>query len=370
MLFGPEDGTLVHVPDDNFLESSDGPVAQGDVLIEATFVNPYNAENRYWEHGFLLKDGPARNHQYWLSIDSDSYWETFHRLGDTGAIGRYSEESDDINLRAGGKNLLQVVIIGNRGWVYVNGKLQGGLDLSADTGGNGITIFVDDEYAGETRYEDFTVWSWRSEMASGFSDFDPSATPTPTPTPNPKTPVFGPASGAIQHDAEDSFYAEYGGPSFGGDIMVEVTFEVPFAPNESHWNFGLWFGTESREKFHLVELHSLFGGGYNHWRKSGPDSDWQGRRTEDVVGINLQKGETNQVRVILIDRQAWLYVNERRMGILNFSLGDIPAPSWIDIVIDDKDGEGFQYSLGGHTKFEDFTVWKWHPSLFELPDDD
>lgn len=363
LAFGPVDGRLIHEPSDQFIEGEEGPNLKGDLLIEATFLNPYRTDNRYWEHGFLLKDGPARNHQYWLSIDSDGYWETFYRLGDTGPIGRRSEKSGDINRGPGASNLLQVVTIGDRGWVYINGELQGGLDLSVDTGGNVTTIFVDDEYTGVTRFEDFTVWRWGAEIASRFPDLDPSATP------NPKTPAFGPVSGAIQHNVDSAFFAEYEGPSFDGDVMIEVTFEVPFAPNESHWNFGLWFGTERTDAFHLVELHSLFGGGYNHWRKSGRDSEWQGRRTEDVAGINLQKGEKNHVRVILIEREAWLYVNERRMGILNFTLGDIPAPSWIDLVIDDRDGEGFRYSLGGSTKFEDFTVWKWHPSLFELPDD-
>ena len=64
--------------------------------------------------------------------------------------------------------------------------------------------------------------------------------------------------------------------------------------------------------------------------------------SEDVIGLNLQKGDRNHVRVILTcDDNAHLYINDRRMSILNFSLGDIPAPDRVGLVIDDRDGQGF-----------------------------
>ncbi len=359
---------MAHQPDDGFLEVLEGPEVRVDVLVEATFVNPYSSTVNYWEHGFLLKDGP-RNRHYWVSIDRDGEWEYFHRVGESEALGRHTEESNDINREPGDSNQLQVVITGDRGWVYINGEFQGGMDLSVDTGGHGVSTFTDDEYVGETRFEDFTIWRWSPTVASKFSDVDPNATPTPTPTPDPKTPIFGPVSGRIQHEEEDGRFEIFDGPDIDGNVMVEVIFEVPFEPNESHWNFGLWFDSEKRGAFHIVDISGIFGGAYNHWRKSGPEAEWQGRRSEDVIGIKLQKGEKNHIRVILIDQSAWLYVNDRRMGILNFALGDIPAPDWVGLVVNDRDFQGSRYSLGGHTKFTDFTVWRWHPSLFELPDD-
>ena len=370
LAFGPVGGTLVHEPNDNFVEAEEGPDIKGDLLVEATFLNPYGADNRYWEHGFLLRDGPARNHQYWLSIDSDGFWETFHRLGDTGLLGRYSEETDDIDRRPGGKNLLQVVIIGNRGWIYINGKLQGGMDLSVDTGGDAVTIFTDDEYEGETRFEDFTVWRWSSSLASGFSDLDPNAMPTPTPTRDPKVPIFGPVSGKILHDSKDGFLEEFEGPSIKGDVMVEVTFANPFAPNESHWNYGILFTSRIPETYHHVEVHSTFGGAYNHWRRAGRDDEVRGRLSEDLSGLNLQKDDENHIRLIILGNSGHLYVNERRAGILNFDLGNVQNPDQINLVVADIEVFGYKYDKGGHTKFEDFTVWRWHPSLFDLPDDD
>ena len=85
----------------------------------------------------------------------------------------YSEESTDIDRELGGSNLLQVVVTGDRGWLYVNGRFQGGMDLSADNGGDGIKLFTDDEHPGETSYKDFAVWKWSPVVAEAFAEVDP-----------------------------------------------------------------------------------------------------------------------------------------------------------------------------------------------------
>ena len=368
LVYGPADGTLAHQPDDRLLEILRGPDTKADVLIEATFLNPYSDDLLIWEHGFLLKD-QTRNHQYWVSISSYGEWEYFHRLGDTGALGRHRAESTDINRRPGERNLLQVIVTGDRGWVYVNGKFQGGMDLSVDTGGDGITLFVDDDHPGETSYKNFAVWKWSPAVARAFEEVDPDATPTPVPTPNPKVPVFGPMSGSILHDPEDGYLAAFHGPEIQGDLMLEVTFEVPFAPNESHWNFGVMF-RGGREVYHRVEILSKFGGSYVHRRRAGPDSELRGRTAEDLPGLHLQKGDKNHVRFIVIGKSGWFYVNDRRVAIIPFELGNLPNPDQIRLFVNDRTVYGYEYDRGGNTHFEDFTVWRWHPSLFELPEED
>ena len=347
----------------------------GDVLVEATFTNPYADPTLEWEHGFLIRMGEP-DHFYSVTLESDGDWERYAKLGSGNYIGVLDTRDQRIKTGHGEKNLLQVAIVGGIAWVYINGGYTGNFPLDIDTGGDFVSFKVNDDYEGQTFVEDMAIWKWHPSLYPHFREVDPSyvppptPTPTITPTPNPSVPIFGPESGSIRHEEGDGKYEIFSGLNINGDVMVEVTFEVPFTPQESHWNFGLWFDSSKAGAFHIAEINSLFGGSYNHWRKSGPDEDWQGRRTEDVVGINFQKGEKNHIRVILIDRAAWLYVNDRRMGILNFSLGDIPAPDWVGLVIDDFDGQGFRYSKGGSTKFEDFTVWKWHPSLFSLPKDD
>ncbi len=374
MLFGPEDGQLEHDPDDGSTEVYSALSAPRAILVEAVFHNPHPDADTYWSHGFHLKKGRS-NHSYWVGIKSTEVWRHFYRLGSSEQRANREINTSDIDTSPGASNLLQVVQLDEVGWVYVNGVYQGSFAMDADTGGDQVRIYVSDKEPGLTQFEDFTVWKWDPVMYRDFPEVDPSyvppatSTPLPTATPDPLVPIFGPVNGSIRHEEADGRFEIFDGPNIDGNVMVEITFEVPFAPNESHWNFGLWFDSEKPGAFHIVDISGIFGGAYNHWRKSGPDAEWQGRRSEDVVGINLQKGEKNHVRVILIDREAWLYVNDRRMGILNFSLGDIPSPNWVGLVVDDRDSQGARYSMVGSTKFEDFTVWRWHQSLFELPDD-
>ena len=328
-----------------------------------------------WEHGFLFKRG-ERNHFYSTTLESTEDWEHYARMGERGVIGFWDGPRPGINTASGGENLFQVVLVRGTAWVYINGNFAGSFSADLDTGGDGVRFIVDDDYEGTTTLKDAAVWRWHPSMHKDFPEVDPSyvppptPTPTITPTPNPKVPVFGPVTGRIMHDSDDGLFAQYKGPKVSGDVMVEVTFEVPFAPNESHWNFGLQFDVERPSTYHWIEISGEFGGRLNHWRLSGPDSRLQGRLSEDLVGLNHQKGDINHIRIIVVGNSGWVYVNDRRVTIVNFSLGDIPKPEQIDLMILDTTSRGPGYDKGGYTKFEDFTVWKWHPSLFELPQED
>ena len=369
LIFGPLEGSLAHFPASGTLEVSSGPRVSEDVLVEASFLNPYAEADNFWEHGLFLKQHQGNTH-YGLLINSDGYWGVFHRLGKPNPIGWIGEVSEFIDRDPGGKNLLQVVVIGDKGCVYINGNFLGGIDLSADTGGNGIAAFVNDRHSGETLFEDFAVWRWNPQVAGSFPDVDPKAADIPVPTPSPKDPFFGPESGTIVHDADDGLLATYVGPAIGGELMLEVSFEVPFAPNESHWNFGVQFRGGGHETYHWLEIGSKFGGYYAHRRRAGPEAEPRGSVGERLHGLNMQKGEKNHIRLIVVEKEGWLFVNDRRAAIIPFTLGNLPNPDQINLVILDKNEGGFEYDRGGFTKFEDFTVWKWHPSLFELPKDD
>ena len=163
LLFGPESGVITHEPGDGFLEEFRGPYTGEDVLVEATFYNPYTTPNAYWEHGFLLRNS-GRNYLHWVSIDRDGMWDHFHRLGETKALDQRTTRTFDINTAPGGKNHLAVVMTGATGRLYINGNYQTTLDLSAITKGGRIKVFLNDGSDGSTWFEDFTVWRWDAEL--------------------------------------------------------------------------------------------------------------------------------------------------------------------------------------------------------------
>ena len=375
LLFGPYDKSLTHNPKDAIYASYRTIDTPQDVLIEATFTNPYADPNLEWEHGFLFKAGEF-NYFYHVSIKSDGNWQQYAKLGSGNYVGLLDTPNTEVNTGPREKNLLQVALVGDVAWVYINRGYVGSFPTDLDTGGDWITFYTDDDFEGQTSVDDVAIWKWHPSLYEDFPEVDPSykppptPTPTITPTPNPSVPIFGPESGRITHEADDGYFAEYRGPQVAGDVMIEVTFEVPFAPNKSHWNFGIQFDSDQPSTYHWVEISGQFGGRLNHWRKSGPDSRIQGRLSEDLHGLNHQKGDTNHIRLIVIGEEGWVYVNDRRVSIINFSLGDIPNPDKINLLIGDTTSRGRGYDKAGHTKFEDFTVWKWHPSLFKLPKDD
>ena len=271
LLFGPYKNSLVHQPDDGYLEGYDALSTQQDVLVEATFLNPYSDPEQEWDHGFKLKGG-ASNYRYSVWIDSRGNWRHYAKLGSGNYLGRLTQPSSSINTAPGEKNLLQVVLVNGQAWAYINGKLAGSFPVDIDTGGDEIAVYVNDDYEGRTWFEDVAVWRWSPAMYRDFPEVDPSyvppatSTPFPTATPDPKVPVFGPVSGSILHDSEDGFLAVYRGPTIQGDLMLEVTFEVPFAPNESHWNFGIQLKSDQPGQYHIIEVSGLFGGSWYHWR--------------------------------------------------------------------------------------------------------
>ena len=348
--------------------------APGDILIEAVFVNPYPDPELKWEHGFLFKYRGSSSF-YSTTLESTEDWEHYARMGERGVIGFWDGPLSEINTESGGENLLQVALVRGVGWTYINGNFAGSFPVDLNTGGSGVRFIVDDDHEGTTEFKDVAIWKWDSSMYPHFPEVNPNyvppptPTPTITPTPNPVIPFFGPVSDVIFHDEADGKIERYRGPDIGGDVMIDVTVVVPFEPRESNWNLGIQFRNDRPGSFHLVEVGSIFGGSFNHWRRSGSGEEWRGPRVEDVVGMNLQKGDKNRIQLIVRGNSGYLYINNRRAGILDFDLGDIPTPNRIYLVVIDRDSQGFEYSKGGHTKFEDFTVWNWHPSLFDLPKD-
>ena len=54
--FGPIRDELRHDPSDGFIEDQYANVSIADMIVEATFVNPYPAASNEWDYGFIFRD--------------------------------------------------------------------------------------------------------------------------------------------------------------------------------------------------------------------------------------------------------------------------------------------------------------------------
>ena len=186
----------------------------------------------------------------------------------------------------------------------------------------------------------------------------PTSTPYPTPTSTPLPPLkyprhlllFGPESGVIDHEPEDSFLEVFRGPYTGEDALVEATFYNPYASRNSYWEHGF--------------LLRDSGGNHQHWVSIDRDGDWEhfhrlgenkalDRTTTRTFDINTEPGEKNHLAVVMTGATGRLYINGKFQSNLDFSA--ITGAGRIKVFTDDD--------LSGSTRFADFTVWRWDREL-------
>ena len=159
--FGPTNGNLRHNPSDNFIETEYAGVSLSDMVIEATFVNPYAASSNSWDYGFIVRDDSWVDDAPFLQfiVSSSRGWAVsagsgapYERIG-AGTLG-------NLDTRAGGQNHLMVVIIGGPRMVLVNGDFVAIVDLKTVTHAGDVAVitgaYTGNEIAGAvTRYEGF-----------------------------------------------------------------------------------------------------------------------------------------------------------------------------------------------------------------------
>ena len=144
--FGPTSGELRHDPTDDFIKTEYADISLGDMMVEATFVNPYSASSHSWDYGFFIRSN--RNASFLqIIVSSGSRWEV-----KSGAAPPYQQIAAgtlrDLDLSAGGRNHLRVVAIGDRGWLFVNGDFVSSFDLGNVTG-PGLVAVITGAYTGD-----------------------------------------------------------------------------------------------------------------------------------------------------------------------------------------------------------------------------
>ena len=165
-IFGPASGTLVHEPDDRRFELFRGVTTGEDVMIEATFFNPYPTTKGSWSYGFLLRNSRF-GYYHRVLVQSKGAWIHRLRLGTGRSEDLRSERSDNVDRTPEGKNHLRVITIGDEGWVYINGVFEGNINLSELTEPFNNFVVLGDEMEGEaTRFEGFTIWKWHPSLAT------------------------------------------------------------------------------------------------------------------------------------------------------------------------------------------------------------
>ena len=161
-IFGPVSSRITHRPDNNLREIFEGPIINSaDVMVDATFINP---DRITWSYGLVFR-GRSDDNKYEINFHSHGSWD--HRLilgGDTKTLVK--GQSPHIDRAEGGKNRIRLILVGDTGWLFINGEVERKLDLSVIQSGGSIDAYITDEKDGEvTDLLDFTVWKWHPQLA-------------------------------------------------------------------------------------------------------------------------------------------------------------------------------------------------------------
>ena len=215
-VFGPIDGAIDHDPDDQVVPGLGAGVELANVVVEARFYNPYPRSTGDWSAGFRFRvAGPGASHS--VFVRSDGRWYHYGPGGGRDGLLQ-SQQSDEIVTGPLGSNLLWVVALADEGWLSINRRYAGALDL----GGPGP--------AGDVRATvGFMAGDELRAQATSFEGFSVSAIQA----------AFGPANGGLVHQPERGVIATHPSGVSLYDLIVEIRLFNPYPTSTGTWSSGV-----------------------------------------------------------------------------------------------------------------------------------
>ncbi|MFH1560125.1 MAG: S1C family serine protease [Chloroflexota bacterium] len=326
--FGPRDGAIEHNPSDSFIDEFNTGVSLSDMVIETRFFNPYSISVGSWDYGFILRSS-APNTFHIIFVRSNGYWYHYLRTGTQESTEKLvSQWSSAINTSASGDNHLQLVALGDKGWLFINGTFTSQLNLSGLTEA-GTVRAINGYFSGDGV----------TGQSTGFEGF----------AVRPLQNRYGPTDGIMEHD-NDGFIKVHRTQVNLSDAVIEARFFNPYSTSIGSWDYGFLIRRSDSNVFHSVGLRS--NGYWYHNERTGPVELDRDMASQWSSIIDRSASGSNHLRLIAIGNDGWLFINDSFVGKLR--LGDVVQPG--DVTATTGYYEGNEI-VGQSTRFEDLVVW-------------
>ena len=289
--WGPASGDLPHNPTDNLIRVEYADVSIADMVVQATFVNPYDASENPWDYGFILRDNADGPHLM-LLVTSRSRWAAITRAGPFEPLERIDAGTLPIlDASSGGRNHLMVVSIGGRGWFFVNGDFVSAVDLSSVTSeGDAAVItgaYTGDEVAGAvTRFEDFRGFSLKKR--------------------------YGPTDGRLVK--EEGFVSQHESGVRARDLVVEAHFINP--PGED-WDYGFIIRNPSSNRLDVIAVSD--DARWFHRTRNIGDEGYTAVASGQFSDSLTAPSRRNHLLLIAMKDAGWLFIDEELVSKLDLS---------------------------------------------------
>lgn len=334
--FGPISGELWHDVSDGFIEDEYAGVSMADMVIEATFINPYSSSYNSWDYGFIFRQN--RNAPF-IHVAVSSYKSWAVKSGEDAPYNHIGGGTlENLDTGAGGKNHLRVVAIGERGWFFVNGEFVSTLDLSDVTRAGDVAVitgaFEGDEVDGKvTRFEDFSITRLNKR--------------------------YGPADGRLVK--EPSFIAVHHSYVQTRDLVAEAEF---ISPQGDDWDYGFLIRNPESNRLEVIGIISTAGipqlgidgsGSWFHKTRNVGDDEYMtvaegpGPYLSGSFYSVIRKRYVNHLLLMAIGDSGWLFLNDDMVAQLDLSHN--MDSGWVSVMGD------FFLDHQGSPEFENFNVW-------------
>ena len=170
--FGPEDGELEHDPE--IVTMAFAEVEAADVVVSATFQNPFAASRQQFDFGIQIRSTTIDDEAQYVRfvVFSDGTWG----IADAVDGVLVSDTYDDLDDGRNGENTLAVYAEGDLAHFAINGDYVGSAEVSLEDAGDVSvgTAFAADSYrdGASTGFTGFTVWDLGGESEPADDDDD------------------------------------------------------------------------------------------------------------------------------------------------------------------------------------------------------
>ena len=322
--YGPSSGELWHDPTDGLIKTQFANVFLSDMIVSATFVNPYSAASNDWDYGFIFRKtgtGPTVRFLQVL-VTSRKEWELSSRSAGGSRDRKIAEGTlNKLDTSAGGRNNVRVTVFGGRALFFVNGEFISMLDLSSLTDSGDVAAITGSYAGGEvagavTRYQDFQV--------------------------HPLKRAYGPVNGRLQ--GEQNFIASHDSGVWAQNLVTEATFVSPRGRN---WDYGFSFRNPSSRRLEVVGVEGS--GDWFHKTRARNEDRYRMKAEGSLRDLGVALGNRNHLVLSAFEDVGSFIVNGRLVATLDLSHNLEFGES--SVMAD------FYIGHRGSPYFEDYTVW-------------
>lgn len=318
--FRLEDGAMQHA-NDGLIKSREIIDDIRNFRISVDFEVPYSTDIGDWNFGLMFRR-TSRNSFSYVVLSQDSNYYHYSRV-ENDAHFESSGPVYNLNLLAGSINTVTLIVVEDRGWLFVNSEYVADLDISGSQTDGDLTVatgfWTDSEVPGySTRYSNVVG----QELGL----------------------LSGPGSGELTKGS--SFIATQDAGVDTAVAYVRADFSVPI--NMDEWSSGILFRTKGESDYLLFAVTDAQLWTLQHASFSG--DSWQELEGDYSSAINFNDPVLNQLELFFIGDVAIMYANNSILGTADIDSvklsGDVAVAYGV-----------YKDDFLSTAKFENFEVW-------------